>query len=341
MKRVALVPIAWPNMVARAPEKFLSFLRKIRIMKNLNVLVGHAALLIVDEDKFFYVDFGRYITPKGYGRARSSKTDPKLEILTKPIWSEDGKLENIHEVFSEMEENSKATHGENELYASVIYDVDIKKAIDYIDSIQEMGFIPYSGMKKNESNCARFVTNTIMAAIDPNSKTYSRLRKPITIAPTPFFNVVAGNNSGEYMIFNKGKLSNHSDKLKVTRSDVLKKLSYSFRSSKSKLLPSDFQEGLLKQPEKPKSLSKNVKYLGGIGEGAWYSIDSWDKEKIQVSRYYLDGKLEYTNFYRSELSWLEKINEEIVQLTYDSHFAWITLLNTQTNETIRLRAVKK
>jgi hypothetical protein len=105
------------------------------------------------------------------------------------------------------------------------------------------------------------------------------------------------------------------------------------------LLPTDIKEGQLDQPKIPKSLSKIVKYLGGIGEGAWYSIDEFNKNSVKVTRYLYDGEFEFTNNYKSNVDWLEKYNKNEVEITYDSHFAWITLLNTKTKETIRLYAL--
>lgn len=327
-------------MVARAPEKFLQVLRRLGIMKNINVLVGHAALLIVDDDKFIYTDFGRYITPKGYGRARSAKTDPKLEIRTKPKWSEDGELTNLEEVFSEMEGKKNATHGENELYASLMYNVDISKAKEYINQIQEMGYIPYSGLKKKDSNCARFITNIILASVDKKSRIYKRLSRPVTIAPTPFFNVLAGNDEGNYFVYYQGKLNVHQDNYKFSRKDVLNKLSYSFRKSKAKLLPSDIQEGQIAEPSTKPDIKNNVTYLGGIGEGAWYSIDKLDGQVLQVSRYYRNGKYEYTNSFELDADWSESIRKEEATIIHDSHFAWVTLFNKLTKNRRRFYAVK-
>lgn len=334
----ALIPIAWPNMVARAPEFYLKILRKLRIMKNINVLVGHAALVVVTEDQFIYTDFGRYITPKGFGRARSAKTDPKLAIDLKPQWSENGQLLNFEELFREMEQNAHATHGENELYASIMYDVDVHNALQYISEIQDKGFIPYSGMKKNESNCARFVTNTILRSITSSNKVFSRLSKPITISPTPFFNVIASNEDGKYYVFHQGKLSAHQEDYKISRKEILKKLSYSFRSSKSKLLPTDAQEGQTLAPIKPECMNSDAVYLGGIGEGAWYNTVDSSNDFIKVIRNYRDGNMEFEQIYNFEREWHEKLNEGMVEIVHDSHFAWVTLSDKQTGKKKRFYA---
>ena len=330
--------MAWPNMTARAPEKFLQFLRKIGIMKNINVLVGHAALLVVNENEFIYADFGRYITPKGYGRTRNAFTDPKLKLSSIPKWSEEGELLNIEEVCLELEQNSKATHGEDALFASIMYNVDISKVLNAIKEIQLKGYIPYSGLKKNESNCARFVTNAILAGLEKNSLIFKRYSKPVTIAPTPFFNVVAGNEKGKYIVFKDGVGTWYTDKPSAARKDVLSKLTYSFRTSKSKLLPTDAKEGQLGTPSKPENIPNDAHYLGGIGEGAWHILEKYNKDQLLKKRYYLDGKFEYENIYDVDEEWIVDFENNLVEITHDSHFSWITLFHKKSNSKKRFYA---
>ena len=46
------------------------------------IKAGHAALVLIENKtgKATYYDFGRYITPKGYGRVRGQNTDVELAI---------------------------------------------------------------------------------------------------------------------------------------------------------------------------------------------------------------------------------------------------------------------
>jgi hypothetical protein len=334
----AVIPMAWPNMTARAPEKFLHFLRKIGIMRNINVLVGHAALLVVKKDSFIYADFGRYITPKGFGRTRSATTDPKLILHTIPKWSTEGELMNLNEVCDELERISKATHGEDALYASIMYNVDISKVLGAIKDFQIKGYVPYSGLKKSESNCARFVTTAIMTGLDKNSEIYKRFNNPTTISPTPFFNVVAGNLDGKYLVWKDGIGNWRKDKPSAARRDVLIKLSYSFRRKKAKLLPTDIKEGQLAEPRKPDIIPSQASYLGGIGEGAWHYLEKIDENHLKKVRYFADGHFEYENIYEVDAEWINQFENNSVEITHDTHFSWITLLNRETKKKQRFYA---
>ena len=44
--------------------------------------VGHAAICLINpqSNEVLYYDFGRYITPRGFGRARNKYTDPDLAL---------------------------------------------------------------------------------------------------------------------------------------------------------------------------------------------------------------------------------------------------------------------
>ena len=101
-KAGAIIPIGWPEMTARGSEKIWDHLRKLGIIKNINLLVGHAGMIIVEHDNLEYFDFGRYITPKTMGRARSSRTDPKLKLSTLPKWGDNGELINFVEILKVM-----------------------------------------------------------------------------------------------------------------------------------------------------------------------------------------------------------------------------------------------
>ena len=140
-KRGAIIPLGWPEMTARGSERIWDYLRKLGIIKNVNLLVGHAGMIVVQHDKLEYFDFGRYITPKTMGRARSSRTDPKLRLKTTPEWDSEGKLLNLVGILQELENNSEATHGEGPIYATVYYDADIEKVLEYAYSIQDLGFV--------------------------------------------------------------------------------------------------------------------------------------------------------------------------------------------------------
>lgn len=61
------ISIAWPDQTARGDERWMSLLKRIGIVKNLNFRVGHAAIVLIERNtgQLRYFDFGRYITPRG------------------------------------------------------------------------------------------------------------------------------------------------------------------------------------------------------------------------------------------------------------------------------------
>ena len=90
--------LAWPEVTARGEEGIIKFLRTIGVVKNVNMMVGHAAMMIAEGSSLRYYDFGRYITPRRMGRIRSAETDPALTFATVPKWDEQGRLTNIDAV---------------------------------------------------------------------------------------------------------------------------------------------------------------------------------------------------------------------------------------------------
>ena len=74
--------LTWPDATIRGDEKWMMFFKKIGLVKNLNFKVGHTGIVLVERHTghMRFYDFGRYISPRGYGRARSQDSDPRLEI---------------------------------------------------------------------------------------------------------------------------------------------------------------------------------------------------------------------------------------------------------------------
>ncbi|UZJ65769.1 hypothetical protein OKW96_06270 [Sphingobacterium sp. KU25419] len=70
--------LSWPDATIRGDEKWMMFFKKIGIVKNLNFKVGHTGVVLISAKtgELLYYDFGRYISPRGYGRARSKDSDP-------------------------------------------------------------------------------------------------------------------------------------------------------------------------------------------------------------------------------------------------------------------------
>ena len=336
----ALIPLAWPEMTARGREKIWHYLRKIGIVKNVNMMVGHAGMVIVEKEHFHYYDFGRYITPRIMGRPRSAETDPKLRLDTVPAWDEHGRLTNFEALLAELEAKKAATHGEGRLFASVFYGGDSAKALTYARALQEKGYVGYHGLDKKQTNCARFVTNTMLASMERNTKAYLRFNYPVTYAPSPYFNVLAGASSGEFVIYSNGQAEWHAKPMWHALQDILTKGSYAFRKSKALHLPPDNQVGQLEEPDhRPDGILPSDVYLGGIGEGAYHRLEARGAEVLEMARLDLSGIEEFKALYACPAQWVEDWKAGEAQLVHDTHYAWITLAHKATNDRQRCRRI--
>ena len=339
-RRSAILPLAWPEMTARGREKIWHYLRKMGIVKNVNMMVGHAGIVIAESNEFHYYDFGRYITPRIMGRPRSAATDPKLKLDTIPMWDDHGRLSNVEALLSELEAKKAATHGEGRLFASVFYGGDVQKALTYAKELQEKGYVGYHGLDKKQSNCARFVANTILASMERNTKEYRRFKYPITFAPSPYFNVLAGASSGQFVIWTDGQGEWLTKPTGHALLDILVKGSYAFRKSKARSLPSDGKVGQLEEPDqRPAGVLASDVYLGGIGEGAYHRLQEVSKTSILMTRIDLAGKVEFMAEYECPADWLLDWKSGHAHLVHDSHYAWLTLKHKKTNDTQRCRRI--
>jgi hypothetical protein len=332
-KNSAVLPLAWPELTARGPEKIWAILKKARIVKNVNFKVGHAAMVVALDNEFHYFDFGRYITPLGFGRTRSAETDPKLRLTLTPEWSEDGKLLNFEALCAELESIKIATHGDGPLFASIHYHANINNVLVYVKSVIDGGYMRYNAFKTKDSNCARFVAKSLLAGWSSDSHFKSRFKLPITVAPTPYFNVVAAASDGHFIIWENGKGEYHNKPRHHALKDIFIKTLESFYSSKAKELPTDHKMGLIQQPDEiPSTIPVNSIYLGGIGEAAWHTISITPNNSISLTRYYLSGEFEFSADYEVSTDWIVKLQESQCELVHDTHYCWLTLQCKRTNE---------
>jgi len=190
MQKDFIIVLAWPEgMVAAAGawyDKVLS--------TNGQYRVGHSALILVDStnNQLNYFDFGRYHSPFGFGRVRDSETDPDISLKSKSI-IKDNSIVNIKEILLEIS-NLKATHGHGKLYASILNNIDFKKAFEKSKAIQDRGLISYGPLTPLGTNCSRFVT-TIMLASKPDWFTRTRLKYPFCLSPSPKRNISIANSN--------------------------------------------------------------------------------------------------------------------------------------------------
>ena len=166
-KDAIILTLAYPEtIVSHAEEWYSKFLRFAFVGSKKHVRAGHAALVLINKSTgvLEYHDFGRYITPSPNGRVRGKETDFELNF---PIRTEieDDKIKNLDEILKFLATNPKLTHGDGDLYASVCNSINYDLARTHITGRQNDGFIRYAAFISQACNCARFVTDALIASV--------------------------------------------------------------------------------------------------------------------------------------------------------------------------------
>lgn len=244
------------------------------------VQAGHAALLLLKKDSsaIEYFDFGRYITSYGNGRVRSKETDPELSIPINAVF-EKGELSNLKEILLWIEKYPEKTHGEGRLIATINSEINFSKAKRNIDSLIKQKEILYGAFIKGGTNCARFVTDTIIFS-STNKKVKSHLKRSNLFTPSPIGNVIKGTSTN--IIY---EVKNQKIGLYQNRS-IIKEYKASFLNKfegEPNLIGTEL-------PNKKEFELENGTWLGGIGSGAWFKIEKKLKEEyFKIARYTSSG----------------------------------------------------
>ncbi len=186
-----IIALAWPETLCKqAGAWYDTPLTWLGINNNNYYKVGHSAIVLIEKKTgdCLYFDFGRYHTPRGYGRVRSAITDHDLVINTKAIISKKGIVQNYKELITEIFSNTSC-HGSGNLHAAYCEGDFIaaqKKALQ----LQQLSPITYGPFLPNGSNCSRFVNKVILAS-KPNLIHRLLLMAPKTLTPTPIGNVLS------------------------------------------------------------------------------------------------------------------------------------------------------
>jgi len=284
--------------------------------------VGHAAICLINPQtcEVLYYDFGRYITPRGFGRARSKYSDPNLSLNVKAEFDQDRNLVNVEAIAAELDSKSKYTHGAGPLVFSVSKTINFTKAKSYADEMVMKGYFPYNGLYKSASNCARYVTETMKAANEEGT-VGTKLKYPLTFRPTPLYNVVAAKTEDVVYSFEGGTLQYLEKSRRHSMADLSAGLLESAISKYTKQLPDDSIQGLINEPERPASIPSGAQWLGGLGEGAWFLVEPIDTHSFKGTKYDVEGSIEHEGVY---------VNEEIAVpaqpvITYASHYGFFSL----------------
>jgi Family of unknown function (DUF6695) len=322
-----LIVLAYPDtFVTMSTEWICKVLPLFGLGTKEYIKAGHAALVLVENNtgNARYFDFGRYITPEGHGRVRGANTDAELHMPITAKISVENNIENLEEFLLWLDANPQKTHGEGRLLASVCDTIDFQKAEEYIVNLQNEGSIPYGAFNKKGSNCARFVTDTILAATTDNKiKKALYFNKKFT--PSTVGNVEIANTllqkfqvyNGQIELFNgsalKENLTNYFHK-KNTKNESL--------------------DAIL-NAEKRFSDRPQLQKLEGTGSSAWFEVTetTLPTHHFSIKRYNDRGEEDYHGVYVSTAFDPSKP----YQFTYDSHCAFCHIL--QQGKKIKLESV--
>ncbi|MBT8279539.1 MAG: hypothetical protein KJO41_11085 [Bacteroidia bacterium] len=307
-----IITLAFPETIVKVSDEwFISLIRYMGIGKKNYVRAGHAAIVLADTEgsQLEYYDFGRYIAPDNHGRVRSKETDHELEFPIRPIF-QNNTLVNLNEILTFLATSPKFTHGQGKLIASVCDEIDYKKAKNYIIDLQNRDFVKYAVFKKNASNCARFVTDTLIAGTT-NKKIKKRLKRSKWFTPSTVGNVVLSNTKNRiYEISETGDIGEF-------KSTVTKENTKNFLDRLRVFQPDAV--GTI-HPKPLKEISSHAQWIGGVGAGAWFELhDTAENYMYRFKRISPHGSIDVNGLY--------KIDDE--EFHYDSEYEFIHYSNCQ------------
>ncbi|MBL1409626.1 DUF6695 family protein [Sphingobacterium faecale] len=329
--------LTWPDATIRGDEKWMMFFKKIGIVKNLNFKVGHTGVVIVDHrnGNMLFYDFGRYIAPRGYGRARSQFSDPLLEIKIKAKFSS-RKIGNLPEILEHFEGLKTAMYGEGKLLLSIVDRINFSMARAYGDQCVMQGTYPYGAVARNNNNCSRFITRMLIKS-SQRFHFWHMINLPETIKCSPVSNLV--NTVSDRMIYSYTP----EDGLAHFRMNrfqsfwfLVKQLGDNVFKSKADLLPTDQIIGAVNYRSKPITVPKDAMYLGGVGDGAWYTVCPGENKQFTIKRFTTSGKLEYVVLGEAEDSFDPT---EAFEITYDSNLLFTHIL--QRGNKLRIKHLQQ
>lgn len=285
-----IIILSYPDTFVRPSywEFWSKLWPKIGIGSKDAVQAGHAALLLIkrNNSEINYYDFGRYITSYGNGRVRSKDTDPEIEIPIKATFK-NNKLNNLKELLLWLDKHPEKTHGDGRLIASINNDIDFDKAKAYIETLIDQKEIPYGAFLKNGTNCARFVTQTIINSCT-KKQIVLKLKSSYILTPSPIGNAIKGKTEKDIYEVKDQKI-----KLYKNRS-ILKEYKLFF----SRKLDLDLNLIGCELPDKSIFYISDGTWLGGIGCGAWFKIEEQlSEDYYRVSKYNYKGEKEFEDIF--------------------------------------------
>ncbi|MEM9680612.1 MAG: DUF6695 family protein, partial [Bacteroidota bacterium] len=171
---------------------------------------------------------------------------------------------------------------------SVCSKVDYKKASTHISMMQDRAFIRYAAFVKEACNCARFVTDALIASVN-DAKIVKRLKKSKWFTPSTIGNVViADTNDKVYEVSDTGEIGEFKSTVgKENRRLFLDRLN-------------GYNPGFIGtlQPRSNDVRHENSQWLSGIAAGAWFELyDIGESEHYRFRRISPYGNVDVDGIY--------------------------------------------
>jgi hypothetical protein len=285
-----ILTLAYPETIVLHPEEwYAKFMRFFFIGSKTHVRAGHAALVLIDKNTgvLEYHDFGRYMTLSPDGRVRGRETDFELNF---PLLAEieGDTIKNLEDILKFLATHPKLTHGDGNLYASVCNAVAYDLARTHITKMQKLHVIRYAAFVTDACNCARFITDTLLASVT-NSTIKKKLQNSKWFTPSSIGNVIiADTENFIYVISEQGEKNEFN-------STVSRENRRLFLDRLKGFKPSSV--GTLK-PKHNDVKSDRAQWLSGTGGGAWFEIyDLGSKTQYRYRRISPYGNIDCDGIY--------------------------------------------
>lgn len=259
-----ILTLAYPDTIVLVSEEWFSpFLRFVGVGKKDYLRAGHAALVLINKETGIleYHDFGRYITPEPNGRVRGRDTDNELHFPIKAEIKNDS-IVNLNSILEFLATHPKLTHGDGKLVASVCNAIDYKKARMHITAMQNKHFIRYAAFIKNACNCARFVTDALIASVT-KPETKKNLENSKWFTPSTVGNVLLSNT--ELYPFEVSETGEISEFKGSQKSENLRCFLDPLKDHEVNLIGTII-------PKPVDNLHEKAQWLSGIAAGAWFEL---------------------------------------------------------------------
>lgn len=182
-----------------------------------------------------------------------------------------------------LEKHPEKTHGNGRLIASVNDKINYSNALKFIQNLIHKKEHPYGAFVKKGSNCARFVTDTIINSCT-QKKIVLKLKSSYILTPSPIGNTLKGKTLKIVYTVKNQIINEYKNR------SILKEYKMTFFNkfeSKLNLIGTEL-------PDNEKFNLKNATWLPGIGSGAWFKIENKLNEKIyKIVRYSYIGEKDF------------------------------------------------